>query len=42
MYQTLRWKVVSLSLRDVMEGAIGVKDFSNILACFDSKQNPLF
>ena len=28
MYQTVSWRVVSLSLRDVMEGAIGVRDFS--------------
>ena len=28
VYQTVSWRVVSLSLRDVMEGAIGVRDFS--------------
>ena len=42
MYQTLSWRVVSLSLRDVMEGAIGVKGFSYIHCLLRLQGEPSF
>jgi len=42
VYQTLSWRVVSLSLRDVMEGAIGVKGFSYIHCLLRLQGEPSF